>query len=112
MAASNPVEDETKRLTVFDLGTGGAQLLRTPASAWLFDAGTAYDFEQIITPTLRASGVGQLDNVVVTHGDTEHVEGILSLVQTTPPRRLLDSVLRDRSPTTTPASDMRRVRIP
>lgn len=87
------------RLTVFDLGTGGAQLLRTPASAWLFDAGTAYDFEQIITPTLRASGVGQLDNVVVTHGDTEHVEGILSLVQTTPPRRLLDSVLRDRSPT-------------
>jgi len=86
------------RLTVFDLSTGGAQLLRTPRAAWLIDTGTSYDYRAILRPALRAAGIGTLDGLVVTHGDTEHLGGALELWQEHPPRRLLDSVLRDRSP--------------
>ena len=85
------------RLTVFDLSTGGAQLLRTRESAWLFDAGTEYDAKSIIEPALRAAGVGRLDAVVLTHGDTEHIAGAPRLLEEQAPRRWLTSVLRDRA---------------
>lgn len=86
------------RLTVFDLATGGAQLLRTPQQAWLIDTGTRYDYLHIIEPALRAAGVGRLDGLILTHGDNEHVGGAAHAIATTTPHRLLDSVLRDRSP--------------
>jgi beta-lactamase superfamily II metal-dependent hydrolase len=86
------------RLTVFDLSTGGAQLLRTPQAAWLFDAGTDYDAERIIDPALRAAGIGRLQALVLTHGDNEHIGGAPFLVAHTQPQRLVESVLRDRSP--------------
>ncbi len=86
------------RLTVFDVSTGGAQLLRTPQAAWLFDTGTEFDYRSIIQPALRAAGVGRPDTLVLTHGDTEHVGGALRLWQEQTPRRIIESVLRDRSP--------------
>jgi competence protein ComEC len=86
------------RLTVFDLSTGGAQLLRTPQAAWLFDTGTVYDFERIIAPNLRAAGIAAPEALVITHGDTEHIGGARALLAAGPPHRVLDSVLRDRSP--------------
>lgn len=86
------------RLTVFDLSTGGAQLLRTRQAAILFDTGTTYDFRAIIEPALRASGVGRLDALVLTHGDAEHAGGALEAWTAQRPRRFLDSILRDRSP--------------
>jgi competence protein ComEC len=85
------------RLTVFDLSTGGAQLLRTPQAAWLFDAGTDYDAERIIDPALRAAGVGRLQTLVLTHGDNEHIGGAPFLIGQAPPQRLVESILRDRS---------------
>ncbi|MBU3665057.1 MAG: DUF4131 domain-containing protein [Chthoniobacterales bacterium] len=86
------------RLTVFDLGTGGAQLLRTRTAAWLFDTGTERDFLRVIEPNLRAAGVGRLDALVATHGDTEHIGGAIACVQAAAPQRIIDSALRDRSP--------------
>ncbi|MGA0849146.1 MAG: ComEC/Rec2 family competence protein, partial [Chthoniobacterales bacterium] len=85
------------RLTVFDLSTGGAQLLRTRESAWLFDAGTEYDAKSIIEPALRAAGVGRLDAIVLTHGDTEHLAGAPRLLEEQSPRRWITSILRDRA---------------
>jgi ComEC/Rec2-related protein len=85
------------RLTVFDLSTGGAQLLRTREATWLFDTGSDYDARSIIEPALRAAGVGQLDAVVLTHGDTEHIAGAPRLLQEQSPRRWITSILRDRA---------------
>lgn len=85
------------RLTVFDLSTGGAQLLRTPHAAWLFDTGTSYDAERIIEPALRRAGIGHLTGLVLTHGDNEHVGGAAYLNQHARPHRIVESVLRDRS---------------
>jgi competence protein ComEC len=85
------------RLTVFDLGEGGAQLLRTPQKAWLFDSGSADDFRRIIDPALRAAGITHLDALVVTHGDADHIGGAIMTMEATRPRRIVDSVLTDRS---------------
>jgi ComEC/Rec2-related protein len=85
------------RLTVFDLGEGGAQLLRTPQKSWLFDSGSAGDFRRIIDPALRAAGITHLDALVVTHGDADHIGGAPLLFTQAPPHRLIESVLRDRS---------------
>lgn len=86
------------RLTVFDLSTGGAQLLRTPHSAWLIDAGADYDFRHVIEPALRAAGTARLEGLILTHGDSEHVGGAEVALRTAPPQRIMDSALRDRSP--------------
>jgi len=85
------------RLTVFDLGEGGAQLLRTPHKAWLLDTGSENDFRRIVEPALRAAGVIRLDALVATHGDADHIGGAVSALESARPRTLVDSVLRDRS---------------
>ncbi len=85
------------RLTVFDVGTGGAQLLRTRRAAWLFDTGDAREFERVVLPALRASGVGRLDALVITHGDAGHSGGGLLCLEQARPRAVIDSALADRS---------------
>ena len=85
------------RVTVFDLSTGGAQLLRTRGSAWLFDTGTAADARSVIEPALRAAGIGRPEAIVLTHGDAEHLGGAPRLLVSHPPRRWMTGVLRDRA---------------
>lgn len=86
------------RLTVFDLETGGAQLLRTRRAAWLFDTGGIREFDRIVEPALRAAGIGRLDALVVTHGDAGHIGGGIACLSRATPHRILDSALGDRSP--------------
>lgn len=87
------------QLTVFDLGNGGAQLVRTRRQAWLLDTGSENDFRRIIEPSLRAAGVGRLDALVVSHGDADHLGGAVLALETSRPWRVVDSALRDRSRT-------------
>lgn len=98
------------RLTVFDLSTGGAQLLRTRDSAWLFDTGTAAGARSVIEPALRAAGVGRPEAVVLTHGDVEHLGGAPRLLEAHPPRRWLTGVLRDRARSRAALHDLLRER--
>jgi len=85
------------QLTIFDLGTGGAQMLITRKEAWLFDSGSARDTATVIEPALRAAGVRQLDALVVSHGDAGHAGGAVEVAALFQPRRIFDSALGDRS---------------
>ena len=73
-------------ITTLDVGQGLAVLVRTQAHALLYDAGPAFGAdadsgERIIAPYLRATGVGQLDALVVTHNDNDHAGGAASVIE-------------------------------
>jgi len=85
------------QLTVFDLGTGGAQLLLTRESSWLFDSGSDRDFAAVLEPALRAQGIRNLDALVLTHGDAGHIGSAVEVARLFDPRTVIDSPCRDRS---------------
>jgi competence protein ComEC len=72
-------------VTTFDVGQGLAVLVRTSHRALLYDAGPAFgrdadSGERIVAPALRALGVPRLDMLVLTHNDTDHTGGALSVL--------------------------------
>jgi competence protein ComEC len=76
-------------LDVLDVGQGHAAVVRTARHALLFDAGPRFTSEsdsgsRVIVPFLRGSGVVALDGVVVSHADTDHSGGLLSVLQAMP----------------------------
>ena len=77
------------RVTVLDVGQGLAVLVQTHAHALLYDTGPRYNDtadagNRIIAPMLRATGIRALDALVVSHQDSDHSGGALSLLQTVP----------------------------
>ena len=77
------------RVTVLDVGQGLAVLVQTHAHALLYDTGprfndTADAGNRIIAPMLRSTGIRALDALVVSHQDSDHSGGALSLLQTVP----------------------------
>jgi len=70
-------------LIAFDIGQGGAVLVRTRTSAVLFDTGWRFGdidaVSRVILPELRAMGIWHLDRVVISHPDMDHLGGLESL---------------------------------
>ncbi len=84
-------------VTAFDVGQGLAVLVRTARHALLYDAGPAYGMdsdsgERIVVPALRALGVARLDALVLTHNDSDHTGGALSVLENLEVGRVLSSL--------------------
>jgi competence protein ComEC len=81
------------RADVIDVGQGTAVLVRTANRALLYDTGAAFadsdSGERIIVPFLRASGVGELSGLIVTHDDNDHSGGMRSVLRDLPTSWLL-----------------------
>lgn len=86
-------------LTVLDVADGGAIHLRSRSTDWLIDGGSMLRYERITLPYLRSRGVNQLDALLLTHGDAQHIGGAKAIVDDFSPRAVLDSPLKDRSAT-------------
>jgi competence protein ComEC len=92
----------TFRVTVLDVGQGLAVLVQTHAHALLYDTGPRYNEvadagDRIIAPMLRATGVTHLDGLIVSHQDSDHSGGALSLLQTVPVVWLASSLPGDNA---------------
>ena len=82
-------------LHFLDVGQGDAAALRTPSGQWVVidggprlggrDAGRA-----VVVPFLRRRGVEGLAAVVATHGHADHVGGLPAVIETFPPRMVLE----------------------
>jgi competence protein ComEC len=85
-------------ITVFDFGSGGSTAIQSDGQVWLIDCGSRWDFENIVTPWLRSTGHWSPDRLVLTHGDSNHIGGVGTLIDANSLPRITDSPLQDRSP--------------
>ena len=83
------------RLLAFDVGQGGAVLLQTQTHDILFDTGPRQGANdagtRTILPNLRALGVRKLASVVVSHADSDHAGGLLTVLNALPVGMLYSS---------------------
>lgn len=82
------------RLLVIDVGQGSAVWLQTAQHDLLLDAGPSWGAAgqdagaRWVLPLLRAQGVRRLDALVVSHADSDHSGGALSVVRGLPVQAL------------------------
>ncbi|MET0322479.1 MAG: DNA internalization-related competence protein ComEC/Rec2 [Duganella sp.] len=88
LLAAGPAHPAPGRMTVtaFDVGQGMALLIETSGHRLLYDTGPAYGPDndaggRVLVPYLRARGIGRLDGVVVSHSDSDHAGGALTVLE-------------------------------
>lgn len=95
---AKPAEGELW-LTVLDVGQGLAVVMRTRNHVMLYDTGPSYGTSDsgkyVIIPFLRGEGVRTLDRMIVSHADSDHSGGALSVLERIPTRELLASIADD-----------------
>ncbi len=84
-------------ITAFDVGQGMALLVETQRHRLLYDTGPQYSpgsdaATRVILPYLKARGIARLDALVVSHSDTDHAGGALSLLEAVPVSWTLSSL--------------------
>lgn len=83
--------------TAFDIGQGMSVLLETAHHRLLYDTGPPYGAhadagQRVILPYLQARGIARLDAMVVSHADSDHAGGALSLLAGLPIDKLYSSL--------------------
>jgi len=83
-APSAPAAGEF-RMTVLDVGQGGATLVETAHHRLLFDTGTGPSAgdagARVVVPYLQGRGFESLDMLVISHGDSDHAAGAPAVMQ-------------------------------
>lgn len=85
------------RIIVFDVGQGLAVAVQTEKHALLYDTGPAFSGEadsgnRILLPALRGMGIAQLDLLVLSHGDMDHIGGTESILRGLPVTKVISSL--------------------
>ncbi|HEY0635934.1 MAG TPA: DNA internalization-related competence protein ComEC/Rec2, partial [Gammaproteobacteria bacterium] len=83
--------------TLLDVGQGLASVVETRSHVLVFDTGLVFSSgndsgSNTILPFLRHRGRATIDTLVVSHGDSDHIGGMASLLALSPVERLLTSV--------------------
>lgn len=88
---------DTLELTYLDVGDGLCGVMRTPSGKIIvMDCGTSSwsnnDIvgEKLVTPYLNRLGANRIDLAVLSHPHLDHVSGCAGLVESCPPRMVID----------------------
>lgn len=71
-------------ITFLDVGQGDCIYIQSGSSSYLIDGGSTSRTQvgkYQITPFLKGKGIGQLEAVFITHGDSDHYSGIEELLE-------------------------------
>ncbi|QLI80389.1 DNA internalization-related competence protein ComEC/Rec2 [Chitinibacter fontanus] len=82
----------TFRAITLDVGQGLSVLIQTRHHALLFDTGTQSNADRVILPAFRYFNIGQLDTLLLSHNDNDHIGGGSILLQRWPIRQILHSL--------------------
>ncbi len=88
------------KMTVFDVGQGSSILLETQKHRLLFDTGPVYSTDsdagdRVVIPYLKSRGIDSLDTIVVSHADSDHSGGLLTLTRKLPVKTIYSSISPD-----------------
>lgn len=94
---TEPPAEGTAEFTLLDVGQGLAAVVQTHRHTLVFDTGPRFPSgfntgDAVLLPFLRERGISQVDTLVISHGDIDHIGGARSLSQGIPVRRILTSV--------------------
>jgi len=81
-------------LHVLDVGQGLSVLVKTQNHQLLFDAGGKYSNrfdlgDKVVVPFLRQMGINQLDTLMVSNGDNDHIGGAQMVLDSIPTGQLI-----------------------
>lgn len=87
----------TAKLTLLDVGQGLSAVVQTANHTLVYDTGAKFSSnsdsgQSVILPFLRSQGISQVNTLVVSHGDSDHIGGAASLLNGTDTGTLLTSV--------------------
>ncbi len=91
-------------IVYLDVGQGDSVLIRLPGRVEILVDGGGTPFSdydigaQTVVPALRALGVDELELVIGTHADTDHIEGLASIVAQMPVQQLVIGVPKPGDP--------------
>ncbi len=98
ISPEKPAEGELW-LTVLDVGQGLAVVVRTRNHTLLYDTGPGYgesdSGKYVILPYLHGEGLQALDRMIVSHVDSDHSGGALSVLEKINTGMLLSSIVGD-----------------
>ncbi len=90
-----PSNDGEVWFTLLDVGQGLAAVVQTRNHLLLYDTGlklpSGDSGSRVIIPYLRQMGIGKIDTMVVSHGDSDHSGGVSSILQAMPVTRIVTS---------------------
>ena len=91
------VTEAGMRVVVLDVGQGLAVLVATAHHALLYDTGPRFNDTvdaggRIVVPFLRAAGIARLDAMIVSHADSDHSGGALSILHAVQVDRIVSSL--------------------
>ena len=90
-------------LTLLDVGQGLSAVVETRDRGLVFDTGPRYGRrfnagEAVVVPFLRRRGWSSLDVMVVSHGDSDHRGGAISIANALPVARVISSIPSTKLP--------------
>ena len=91
-----PAGDEVW-VTALDVGQGMAVLVETANGRLLYDAGPGYGLDndagqRVVAPYLRARGITSLQAMAISHKDSDHSGGAVSILRSLKVERLVTSI--------------------
>lgn len=77
----------TFQLTLLDVGQGLSAVVRTANHVLVYDTGAKFSAtsdsgQSVIIPYLRSQGIDNINTLIISHGDNDHIGGAESLLKT------------------------------
>ncbi|MBK8815045.1 MAG: DNA internalization-related competence protein ComEC/Rec2 [Methylococcaceae bacterium] len=87
----------TAELTLLDVGQGLSAVVQTANHTLVYDTGAKFSStsdsgQSVVLPYLRSRGIEQVNTLIVSHGDNDHIGGASSLIETIETGTILTSV--------------------
>jgi len=85
------------KMTLLDVGQGLSTVIQTTHHVLVFDVGAKYSQQfdsgaSVVLPFLRYNNLDQIDSLVISHGDNDHIGGADYLIKEIPVKQIITSV--------------------